>query len=213
MKFLKRVAALALTAVILVGGTGCSKSHKAFSISDIESVSVSRGAVEYSDVAYFSSDIMSPKKLDGKPASIHSEEMNAQSLYNVAVDRFHMLPAVEVKEAFYICTWQKDDGGQYADTEAYLLVFNDTKTAEKLFGALEVQQITGWPDGKYASGNKGYYYSTVCYDTNTGKYERGIYRAKNTLLYVKGVCKYGTEDALVAEVCDKLGVVSPMKAK
>ena len=82
MGVFKRAFAFILTAAMLISAAGCSKSHKAFSISDIESVSVSRGAVVYSDVAYFSSDIMSPKKLDGKPASIHSEEMNAQSLYS-----------------------------------------------------------------------------------------------------------------------------------
>ena len=213
MKFLKRVVAVVLTAGILAGAAGCSKSHKAFSYSDVEDIPYSRLAEKYEDVTVFSSDIMNPTMLEGKPAYIKCKDLDAQSVYNVIVNRFHTLPVSEVKDAFYMCCWQEDKAGTPTDTTIYILTFKDSSTAERIFGALEVSLILGWPNGKNASGKKGYQYSTVYFESETGTYERGLYRSKNTVLFVKGVCNDGRDDDLVAEFCNKLDVVTPVKAK
>lgn len=213
MGVFKRAFAFILTAAMLICASGCSKSRKAFSFSDVENTMISRNAVKFDDCTSFSRAVMSATDSNGDLVYMNCDGTDAQSIYNIIVNQSYILPACELESAFYMCRWQKDKSGDPADTTIYILTFKDGKTAEKMFSAIELQLIKSWSAGENVSGKKDYQYSTLIVEGNGSKYERGLYRCKNTLLFVKGLCTDYGDDEIVGEICDKLDVVTPMNAK
>ena len=188
MGVFKRALAFILTAVMLIGAAGCSSSRKGFSFSDIEDITISKNAVKYEDCSGFSRAVMSATEANGELVYMNCEGADAQSVYNVIVNQSYILPACDPESAFYMCRWQEDKSGTPTDTTIYILTFKDGKTAEKMFSAIELQLIKSWSDGEIVTGKRSYQYSTLIVEGNDCRYERGLYRCKNTLLFVKGLC-------------------------
>ena len=213
MGVFKRAFAFILTAAMLISAAGCSKTKRVFSISTVENILISRNAYKYNEITGFTRAVLSPSEVEGKPVYMSSEGMDAQSLYNVIVNHSMSFPAAEVTAALYSCFWQNDPSGTPSDTTVYVLHFSDEKTADKIYRAIDQKLVQGWANARYASGKDGYQYSTVIIDVSGGQSERGVYLSRNSVVFVRGFCDGKNDNALIATVCDKLGVVTPVDAK
>lgn len=213
MGVFKRALAFILTAGMLIGAAGCSKTKKTFSISAVESILISRSAKKHEEITSFNRAVLNPSGMEDAPVYMNCEGLDAQSIYNVIVNHSMSFPAGEVTNALYACFWQNDPAGTAVDTTIYVLHFKDQKTADKIYRAIEQNLIQGWPNAKYASGKDDYQFSTVVIDYSAGKTERGVYLSANSVVFVRGLCENKNDDPLIAAVCEKLGIVTPVNAK
>ena len=201
MNTFKKIACSFMALTVVIGCTACASKtfdhKKAIKYCEGEDYELFDDVDDYADA--FNEIIIGNEP--GEGAYIHAVKDDAQDLYDIVFNRFEGYPEADVNEATSFIFF---DEGVFV--QAYVLTFDDTKGAEKVYKSYARHMKEYGETGE----DKGYSYFIMerRYSDNLKQY-CGFYQKNNSVLFVQ--CNY-KKSAMVDEICENFGVISPSEA-
>ena len=204
MKTFKRLACSVLALTMVLSLTACSS--KSFNHKKMVKFSEDQDYEMFDDVDDYSESfgeiIIGNNPGDG--AYMSATGKDAQEIYKYVFNRFDNFPSYddEVTEATSVIFYDDDD----TFVQFYLLTFEDSKYAEKLFKKYsKIYEDFDAEEGE----EKEYSYCIYSTDIYGEDEYYGVYVKGNSFMYLQTM---NDADELADEICKSYGIISPTEA-
>ena len=200
MKAFKKIACSFMALTMVIGLTACAPKtfeHKKLTdfLDDLDFDSCDEPEDFYAD---YGTIIASGRGDNLEGSYIHCEGRDAQEIYDTVFNRFNDYKDYDVEEATAFCL--RDETGLGI---GYLLTFEETKDAEKIFKKFAKDYID---DGEKGEEKTYSYYIEADTSVTSKEIYGGIYIRGNTVLIIRTL---GVDSDFADDFAEVFGVISP----